>query len=206
MIIASIDKHPVLRKGLSIFLECQFPDATILEAENYESYLTRHGENLPELFIWGLEEESEPLNENSIKELKKRLPNTALIVYDGECRYNMAVACMVAGASGYLLKTDELEELENCINTVLQGRRYVNEEMLSILLSQSQELINREISLSTLSRGEYQVAKFLSQGMQTSEIANLQQFKVATINKQRSNIFKKLNVTNTIELQNILFS
>ena len=206
MIIASIDKHPILRKGLSIFLECQFPDATIIEAESFSSYQVLHAEKLPDLMILGLEEESVPLEAATIKTLKESLPETLLIIYDGESRYNMAISCLAAGASAYLLKKDELEELSKCIATVLDGKRYVDDQMLSILLSQSQDVINKERSLSTLSRGEYQVAKFLSQGMQTSEIANLQRDKVATINKQRSTIFKKLNITNTIELQDILFS
>jgi len=136
MVIASIDKHPVLRKGLGIFLKSQYEHATILEAACFKSFQKTYSTQLPDLIICGLEENSQHFDTNILEIVKEKMPKAALVIYDGEPRYSMAVSCLKAGASGYLLKNEELEELIKCIETVTQGRKYASEILMEIMLSQ----------------------------------------------------------------------
>lgn len=206
MIIASIDKHPVLRKGLGIFLKKQFENATILESRCFESFQNLNPDSKPDLIIMGLEENSVFFDINIIKYVKETMPQTAFIIYDGEARYDMAVSCLVAGANGYLVKNEEVEQLVKCIETAVKGQRYVSGELIEILLNQCFEELSQKTPLASLNRGEYQVAKFLSQGMEVDQIAKLRNYKISTINKQKLNIFRKLNISHTLELRNIVFS
>ncbi|MEO6686466.1 MAG: hypothetical protein ABIN24_10885 [Dyadobacter sp.] len=136
MIIASIDRHPIIRRGLGLFLREQFENAVLLESENYECFMNSFGNQKPDLFILGFAEESHICESEIVRFVKEKMPNTPIIVYDGEPRYEMAVYTLVAGASSYLVKNSCLSELVKCIESVMQGNRYIGADVKDILLKQ----------------------------------------------------------------------
>ncbi|WP_159469853.1 response regulator [Dyadobacter sp. 3J3] len=136
MIIASIDRHPIIRRGLGLFLQEQFENAVLLESENYEGFMNSFGNQNPDLFILGFAEESHIHESEIVRFVKEKMPNTPVIVYDGQLRYEMAVQSLVAGASSYLVKNSCPSELVKCIESVMKGKRYLSQDVTDILLKQ----------------------------------------------------------------------
>lgn len=206
MIIASIDRLPIVRKGLGIYLRKKFDKVTVMEAESCKSFEARYSDEKPDLIIMGFTEKSGIKDCAEVSGLKSKFPDTPVIVYDGEPRFNIAVSCLAAGALGYLVKNAPLKELLVCIRTVLNGKRYVNDELVNTLLKQCYHALHNEANLSSLNINELKTAELISKGLTNFEIADLRQKKVSTISKQRSVIYKKLNLSNVIELTNVISS
>jgi DNA-binding NarL/FixJ family response regulator len=61
----------------------------------------------------------------AIRQIKKSKPDVASIVLTIHADPSLVAQALKAGASGYLLKTSAVEELEIAIRQVLQGRIYV---------------------------------------------------------------------------------
>lgn len=206
MIIASIDKHPIIRKGLGLFLQEQFENVVLLESENYESFIKSFEKSHPDLFILGFAEESNICESEIVRFVKEKLPNTPVIVYDGEPRYQMAVYSLVAGASAYLVKNSCLTELVKCIESVLCGKRYMSDDVTDILLKQCMKATRENERIALLSEEELITARLICQGLPSEEIATMRSRKISAINKQKLNIYKKLELTNVVDLTNLILS
>lgn len=206
MIIASIDKHPIIRKGLGLFLQEQFENAVLLESENFECFVNSFGAINPDLFILGFAEESNICESEIVRFVKEKMPDTPVIVYDGEPRYEMAVYSLVAGASSYLVKNGCLTELIKCIESVMKGNRYMSADLTDILLKQCMKATLEKEKIALLSEEELITARLICQGLPSEEIAAIRSRKISSINKQRLNIYKKLEMTNVVELSNLILS
>ena len=206
MIIASIDKHPIIRKGLGLFLQEQFENAVLLESENYESFIKSFGESRPDLFILGFAEESNICESEIVRLVKEKMPDTPVVVYDGEPRYQMAVYSMIAGASAYLVKNSCLTELVKCIESVICGKRYLSDDVMDILLKQCMKATLAYERIALLSEEELITARLICQGLPSEEIATMRSRKISAINRQKLNIYKKLELTNVVELSNLILS
>ncbi len=108
------------------------------------------------------------------------------------------------GASGYMLKTEPLENIIHNIKDCLNGKTYMSSEIASKLWYILKGRKNKELPI--LSKRENEVLNLLSKGKQYKEIADLLNVCVDTIKKHSHNIYKKLNVKNKIEAINIVNS
>ncbi|MBE9461465.1 response regulator transcription factor [Dyadobacter subterraneus] len=158
MIIASIDRHPIIRRGLGLFLQEQFENAVLLESESYDSFIKSFGSQIPDLFILGFAEESNICESEVVRLVKESMPNTPVIIYDGEPRYEMAVYSLVAGASAYQVKNSCPTELVKCIESVMQGKRYMSENVIDILLKQCMKATMEKEKIALLSEEELIIA------------------------------------------------
>lgn len=100
------------------------------------------------------------------------------------------------GASGYLLKTADIDEIIDVIHKVAQGESYFNPEVVLSSMSRSS---NNAMELK-LTRRERQVIELIAKENSNVQIAQILNLSVGTINSYRKNLLKKLNVKNTAGL------
>ena len=113
-----------------------------------------------------------------------------------------------SGASGYILKNTESEELNRAIKTILNGNKYYsNEVALKLLGDFKGDDINPAISsskpmvkIAELSNREIQVLRLIANEFTNVEIAEKLKLSRRTIDSHRYNIVNKLNVKNTAGL------
>ena len=129
MTIALIDKFPMLRKGVEYILKDQFYGAVILESSTISTFLKTYPGQNPDLIIMGISQNnSAAKNISFIKLIKKRRIMAPLIVYDELPDFPMVLHYLNAGVNGYLSKRSTINELNECLQTVLGGSRYVSSE------------------------------------------------------------------------------
>lgn len=141
MKIASIDKHPIIRSGLSIFLKGRFCDVEVLESECICAFQKNYRYAAPDVIIIGLAEEEEGIDLIELKKMMKGNPNASFVIYAGRPQYDLAISCMRIGVKGYLLKTNELDELVQCMETVMTGGRYLCNEFADKAINECLELV-----------------------------------------------------------------
>ncbi len=107
-----------------------------------------------------------------------------------------------AGATGYLIKGEHIENIIAALNEVKEGGAPMS---LSIAKKVTQFFHKREDKkLEELTRMENEVLQMLSKGMLYKEIAAEKYIAIDTVKKHIANIYKKLAVNNKIEAINKL--
>jgi len=106
------------------------------------------------------------------------------------------------GVKGFINKSAGSAELRRAIRAVMSNSRYLTQEMKDILAKE--ELLGiRQSPFAALSARELEVLPHLLEGLNVTEIAALLSVHTSTIGTHKARIFKKLGVSNVVELNRI---
>jgi len=111
---------------------------------------------------------------------------------------------MQQGAMGYITKNSSGEEMIKAIIEVHSNRKYICEEIKSIL---SEQMVNGDSAadgLNSLSKREIDIIGYIKQGLSSREIADTISISVKTVEVHRYNILKKLKMKNVAALVNYI--
>ena len=184
------DDHPLILKGLNDFL-LEKKYNVLASAVNGKDALELIETHKPEIAI--LDIQMPYYTGLEIAEKCKALnyqTKIVLITFEkDEAIYNQAKSL---GVYGYVLKEFALAEIEHCIETVSKDIPYFSQELLSSL-----EVEEAPKEFETLTPTEIEVLKHISENKTAKEIGNLMFISFRTVEKHKSNIHKKLNITPT---------
>lgn len=94
------------------------------------------------------------------------------------------------GASGYVLKNADKEELLEAIAAVQQGKTFLSHEA-------NLSLRDKEDKMPPISRREKEVLLLIAEGLTNNEIADKLFISVPTVNTHRKSLLEKLKAKNT---------
>ncbi|WP_299109107.1 response regulator transcription factor [uncultured Winogradskyella sp.] len=179
------DDHPLVLKGLKDFLiEKNFN--VLATAKNGKEALTLIKAHAPDIAV--LDIKMPFLTGIQIAEKCKTddiSTKIILITFEkDEKTYNEARAL---GVYGYVLKEFALEEIENCISSVINDKAYFSPELISYI-----EINQGPSKLKTLTEAETKVLKLVGDNKTASEIAKELFISSRTVEKHKSHIRKKL--------------
>lgn len=126
-----------------------------------------------------------------------KLPVLLLSMYPAE---QYAVVALRAGASGYLTKDAESEELILAIREVAAGRRYLSSTAAQRLLLQTVGGDEDQPPHHRLSAREHQIMLMIVQGISLTEIGKQMFISVKTVSSTRTRILQKIGVDSNAEL------
>ena len=111
---------------------------------------------------------------------------------------------MAAGADGYLMKDDSDEELLVAITKVLNGKNYISPHMTDDF---ADDVINmyrneRRTPFHELTKREKEILQLVVQGFTSKQMAGQLNLSQRTIDHHRSNLLRKFNRKNSIDLVN----
>jgi len=193
-----VDDHPIIRWGMKLLINDEFPDATIVEAGNAQQ---AHA-CLPQA-NWSIILLDISLPRRSglelLAELKRIVPHIPVLMLtvhsDGECM----VKALKGGASGYLTKDEAPAELITAIQTVIEGEKYISQGMTHLLIRHISSDADGD-PFRILSDREYEVLQMLTEGQTPTEISIELTLSIKTISTYRSRILEKLCLKNNSEL------
>jgi two-component system invasion response regulator UvrY len=192
------DDHSLIRKGLSTLLREEFPGAEVSEVTDSSALLQEAVAEKWDLIISDISMPGRNILE-TLKQLKKILPNTPVLILSVHPEDQYVVRALKAGASGYLNKESHPEELLKAVRQLLQGKKYVSAEGAEKLAASFGDDPN-QLPHEKLSEREFDVLKRLASGKTVSEIATLLSLSVNTISTYRSRILEKMSMQNNAEL------
>jgi len=91
---------------------------------------------------------------------------------------------------GYILKELAIEEIENCLKSVWEGKPYFSPKIVEML--DSDDVVDSNLKLLTPS--EKKILKLIANDKTNKEIASLLFISYRTVEKHRSNIITKLDL------------
>jgi DNA-binding NarL/FixJ family response regulator len=204
--ILVLDEQPLLRQGISVYLNSQ-PDMVVCgEADSIPGAWSRIAQCQPQLVVTELRLgccDSRKL----VKELKGKNRALSILVYSAFEETIFAERAMRAGANGYVMKQAPREKLASAIRDVVNGGIYVSREVALGAYRKSLQRRRRNnralrsaTCLESLSDREMHIFQLLGSGMGTRQIAQSLGLSVKTIDAHRDNIKHKLHLSSSGEL------
>jgi DNA-binding NarL/FixJ family response regulator len=198
--ILILEEHPLLRDGMTDFLNAQ-PDMTVCsEADNIRDARNEIAKSKPQLLVTALRLGTGDSLE-FVKALKAEKPALLILVYSAFEEAIFAERTLRAGADGYVMKTAPKEEFLAAIRDVLSGNIYVSRDVAMRAFKKSLEGRPEQRSAASasgiekLSDREMHMFNLLGSGLGNTQIAHSLSLSVKTIESHRENIKRKLDLS-----------
>lgn len=124
------------------------------------------------------------------KEVRAKYPSIFVIGLSTFNQQAYVRNMMENGASGYVIKNADKEELLEAIQTVVAGKNYLSFEV-------SHSIKETGNALPPISRREKEVLQLIAEGLTNSEIAEKLFISIPTVNTHRKSLLEKLEAKNT---------
>lgn len=134
-----------------------------------------------------------------LTELRRRHVTMPVLMLSQELAGATIARAMKAGASGYVLKTAEYDELMTAIDDVAAGRQYLSPSVQVALIAVMTGR-HSEINPPRLTRRELEILKLVASGHTTNQIAEQLFISRLTVETHRHNLMRKLGLTNVAGL------
>lgn len=133
--------------------------------------------------------------------LKKEYPKLIILAMSSQADRGIVLQMIEGGASGYLLKSDPIEEFYETMKLSTQMTPVYSNAIRAILASSKENSLK---NIPRLTRREKEVLLLLIEGKQTQEIADALFLSFLTVQSHRRNLLNKFEVKNAIELINFV--
>ena len=186
-----VDDHIIVREGLRHVLETMDGVVVVGEGENGLELVSLAKQQQPDLvfadiampYVNGLE---------GVEEIRRWSPASRIVLLTGLTSRALIAQAHAAPISGVFLKTDPLEEICAAIPRILDGE--------VVRSSNVEDIMRAGAPADKLSGRELQVLHAVARGETNAVIAERLNLSASTIDKHRTNMMRKLNVTSAAQL------
>ena len=194
------DDHAVLRAGIRALLDMQADIEVVGEAGDGYQAVARVRELQPDIVLMdvgmpGLDGMA------ATRQIKSDYPNTRVLILTQHENKEYVRPALKIGASGYVLKRAEGDELLTAIRAVYAGGTFLDPAIAGVLAEDAR----REPGVpsdpfDSLTDREREVLILLAQGKTYQQIAETLFISSKTVDYHRTNLMRKLNLANRAEL------
>jgi len=201
--IVLADDHALIRHGIKKIISQDKSLAIEGEVSDGEDLLKMLDQGVPDLVI--LDISMPKMSGIDLTELlKKRYPALKILMLTMHKNKQFFYRSMSAGADGYLVKSDSDEEILLAIRKIREDRTYISpffaddftEDVLSAYRKETASPFN------DLTKREKQILSLVVEGYTSKAMANKLNLSPRTVDHHRSNLLKKFNMKNSVDLVN----
>ena len=190
------DDHKVMRTGLRKTLEEHEGWQVCGEASDGREAVRLAKELKPDIAVLDLT--MHDLNGiDATLQIKKSLPKTEVLIFTMHDSEEMIRSALLAGARGYVLKSDDELELVAAIEAISRHKPFFTPTASEALLD---NLLRSTPKESVLTEREREVVQLLAEGKSNKEVAVALDISVKTAETHRAAIIRKLGVDSLAEL------
>jgi DNA-binding NarL/FixJ family response regulator len=196
--IAIVDDHAIVRAGLRQYLQEQVDLRVTGEASNGREVLDLLRQGEVDVIVMDLSM-PEFGGVDALAAIKARAPDMPVLILSGFPEAHYATTLLRQGASGYLNKECEPEEIIKAIRVVFRGRKYITPavaEMLADGLGSDPDKAPHD----QLSERELQVFLRLAKGETVGTIADSMSLSVKTVSTYRTRVMEKMHLASNSDL------
>lgn len=208
------DDQPIFREGLAIILADQKDLIVVGKAKNGFEAVQLVKDCHPDVVL--LDIQMPVLNGlESLVTIKEHYPDTGVIILTTFVDNEYIYEALCKGASGYVLKDIEVEQLVISIRQCVQGQMIFPASLQTILMAKM-EMATSSIPNSLIfkeelqkydysfNEREYALMDYLSKGRTNQQIADELFLSLGTVKNYISQLYRKMNVSNRHELMVLL--
>lgn len=197
--IAIVDDHAMVRAGLRQFFSDQIDFVVVAEATNGREALeiVRQGEVDVILLDISMPGQS---GVDALAGIRARAPDLPVLILSGFPEEHYATTMLRHGASGYLNKDCDPEEIVKAIRTVCRGRKYITAVVAEQLAEGLGSGGGDKPLHEHLSERELQVFLRLARGETIGHMAESLSLSVKTVSTYRSRVMEKMKLESNSDL------
>ncbi|MDQ2927763.1 MAG: response regulator transcription factor [Caldimonas sp.] len=197
--IAIIDDHAIVRAGLKQFFSEQVDLTVVAEASNGRDAIdiVRKGDVDVILMDLSMPDQS---GVDALAAIKARAPDLPVLILSGFPEEHYATTLLRQGASGYLNKDCDPEEIVKAIRTVYRGRKYITAGVAELLADGLGGGAADRPAHEQLSEREFQVFLRLAKGETIGHMANSMSLSVKTVSTYRTRVMEKMKLESNSDL------
>ncbi|MBI3361642.1 MAG: response regulator transcription factor [Chloroflexi bacterium] len=195
------DDHTIFRAGVRLLLEAEPDIAVVGEALNGDEAAVLAESLRPDVILMDIAMPGTNGLE-ATRRIKARWPEMLVLVLTMHRSDEYFFEVLKAGASGYVLKAAETNELIGAIRAVARGEVFLHPTMAGQLLKDylSRSSEPEAGAQPALTPREKEILCLLAEGYSNTEIAERLVVSPSTIHSHRTNLMKKLNLSSRHEL------
>ncbi len=196
------DDHAVLRQALRYMLESQPGLEVVGEAANGRDAVDMAEKLQPDVVL--MDTVMPGLNGiEATRQIRRRMPKVKVLMLTGYQEDEQVAGALKAGASGYVIKKSDLDELLLGIQAVHRGNPYFSSSIgdgdLTDYLWQLKSNAGR-VGYDLLTAREREVLQLIAEGSSNQQIAEELYISVKTVEAHRAHIMTKLHAKNRTDL------
>jgi DNA-binding NarL/FixJ family response regulator len=199
--IMVVDDHPVLRRGMATLISQQDDFHVCAEADNAQAALEAMRHHHPDVALVDI---TLPGTDGLelIKLMLAEQPKLRILVVSMHDESLYALRSLRAGAKGYLMKSEALEQIVTALRKLLAGDLYVTPRFSERLVFKAIQSLDGGMGspVDRLSDRELEVLRLLGKGLGTRDIARTLHLSVKTIETHRAHIKEKLGFKEAAEM------
>ena len=200
--VVVVDDHTLMRQGLVGLLD-EDPDLVVVgQAGDASSALDIIEETRPNVVLMDVGLPGVSGLELTVH-VKRIVPDIRVLVLTMYEREDYLFEALQAGASGYVLKGADIQDLLTAVRTVARGETYVYQSLTGKLvadyLSRIEDGADRK-DYDGLSKREREVLALIAEGLTTSQIADRLYLSPHTVQTHRDHVMTKLDLHSRVAL------
>ena len=199
--ILLVDDHELVRSGIRLILERVAGFVVVAEVKSGEDAIRYCRKDAPDIVlmdvnmpgIGGLE---------ATKQIVRMSENTRVICLSMHAENPIPAKVMQMGASGFITKDAEPEEMIRAVHKVVAGQKYVSPDIAQQIAIGKLDF-NDANPFEQLSDRELEITLMLVKGQRVPGIANSLNISAKTVNTYRYRMFEKLDISTDVELTHL---
>ncbi len=196
--VAIVDDHAIVRAGLRQFLTEQVDLRVVAECANGREALDVVREQAADVVLLDISMPGQN-GVDTLLAIKARAPELPVLILSSFPEEHYATTLLRQGASGYLNKECDPQDIVKAIRTVALGRRYITpgvaERLAAGLASGSEKALHEQ-----LSEREFQVFLRLAQGETIGQLAISMSLSAKTVSTYRTRVMDKMGLSSNSDL------
>lgn len=204
------DNQPITREGLASILEAQEGIVVVGKAQNGIEAVQLVNECQPDLVLLDIQMSGM----DSLVAIKEQHPNISIIMLTTFVDNDYIYDALCGGASGYILKDIELEQLVMSVRQCAKGQMVFPASVQSVFITQMEtsatstqaiedsSLLKAELQTQGfyLNERDYSLLVLLAKGKSNQQIADELFLSLGTVKNYISQLYRKMNVSNRNEI------
>jgi DNA-binding NarL/FixJ family response regulator len=196
--IAIVDDHALVRMGLRQFLSEHVDMRVVADCATAREVMDVVRQEAADVILLDISMPGQS-GVDALHAIRARAPKLAVLILSSFPEEQYAATLLRQGASGYLPKDCDPEEIAKAIRTVALGRRYVTASMAERLAASLSEPL-QGAAHEQLSEREFQVFLRLAKGETISHMAQSLSLSVKTVSTYRTRVMEKMGLQSNSDL------
>ncbi|GAA3122381.1 response regulator [Streptosporangium carneum] len=199
-----VDDHALIRRSLEMALAAEADIEVVGEASDGQEAVELADRLTPDVMLMDVRMPRRSGIE-AAREIKASVPSTRIIMLTVSDEEEDLFEAIKAGATGYLLKNVQLDEVPEAVRGVHEGQSLINPAMAAKLITEFANMSRKEaerppqLPVPRLTDREMEVLRLVAKGMNNREIAKQLFISENTVKNHVRNILDKLQLHSRME-------
>jgi DNA-binding NarL/FixJ family response regulator len=191
------DDHGLIRQGISNVLSNYAEVEIVAEASDGPSLFSALAKHKSDCLLIDITmPDFEPIT--AVRKIREEYPNVKILIVSAYDDDLYVKGLFAAGANGYHLKSQPLQELKLAIDQVMAGEKWLSSPLVNKLISPS--TISK--SLPVLTTRQCDLLRLLHQGLDNYNIAKCMNISIKTVENNLTRLYRCLDVQSRLEAVN----